>query len=72
MDKIDELLIRFRVDNIPFEASILPDGKYVIFGPLWGRADNRPLLASGKLGFGFAMPGLQNSLTELVKLKLKS
>jgi hypothetical protein len=72
MDCIDELVIKFTVDNIPFEASILPDGRYKIFGPLWSRGGAQPLLACGILGFGFALPGLQRSLTELVKLKLKS
>lgn len=72
MDCIDELIIKFRVDSVPFEASILPDGKYKIFGPMWGRGGAHPELACGKLGFGFALPGLQRSLTELVKLKLKS
>lgn len=31
----------------------------------------RPVLVGGKLGFGFALPGLHRSLTELVKLNLK-
>ena len=72
MDCVDELIIKFKVDNVPFEASILPDGKYKIFGPLWVRGGSVPELISGKLGFGFALPGLQRSLTDLVRLKLKS
>lgn len=72
MDSIDEMIIKFRVDNVAFEAVLLPDGRYKIFGPLWHEYAVRVELSSGKLGFGFALPGLQRSLTELVKLKLKS
>lgn len=70
MDKVDALIILFRVDNLRFEADIKPDGRYVIYGPIWPGAE-KPIMAKGKLGFGFALPGLQRSLTEMVKLSLK-
>ena len=72
MDCIDEIIIKFRVDNVAFEAVLLPDGGYKIFGPLWHQYAIGQEFCSGKLGFGFALPGLQRSLAELVKLKLKS
>lgn len=72
MDAVDELIIKFRVDSVPFEASILSDGRYVIYGPMWGGEERRPVLQRGRLGFGFALPGLQRSLTEIVKGNLKS
>jgi len=69
-DYIEDLTISIRVDNVRFKAVILPTGEYKIFGPLWGGGEV-PVLGHGKLGYGFAMPGLQRSLAELIRLKLK-
>lgn len=70
-DYIEEMTIGIRVDNVRFRCVILPTGEYKIFGPLWGGGEV-PVLASGKMGYGFAMPGLQRSIAELIRLKLKS
>lgn len=70
MDYLKKVIIELDIDNISFEAHIYPTGEYVFFGPIW-RAGGVPELARGKLSYGFAMPGLLKSITDLIRFKLK-
>lgn len=68
-----EFIIKFRVDGVPFEISILPNGCYHIFGPLWrSGGDSCPIFSKGKLPTGIIVPSLIKSIADLVRLKLKS
>lgn len=71
MDKIRKMIIELEVDNIEFQIYLYPDGRYILYGPIW-RPEDIPELCRGKLGFGFAMPRLLHSITELIRLNFKT
>jgi hypothetical protein len=70
-DRVLTLSIELIIDCLQWRIVILPDGNYRVFGPLW--AGHEPVeLTRGKLGYGFALPGIEKAVAIIVKAALSN
>jgi hypothetical protein len=59
------------IDCLEWQVVIVPDGNYRIFGPIW--PDIKPEeLTRGKLGYGFALPGIEKAVEVIIKAALNN
>jgi hypothetical protein len=70
-DHVVSLTLRVVVSSCDFSVVILPDGQYKIYGPLWGGVEPAEL-TRGKLGYGFALPGIERACAEIIKAALNN
>lgn len=70
-DHVVSLSLRVVVSSCDFSVVILPDGQYKVYGPNWGQGEV-PVLTSGKLGYGFALPGIERACATIIKAALNN
>lgn len=65
------LSIELLIDCLQWRVVILPDGNYRVFGPLW--PEQEPVeLTRGRLGYGFALPGIEKAVAIIIKAALNN
>jgi hypothetical protein len=70
-DRVLSLSIDLVIDCLQWRVVILPDGNYRVFGPMW--PDISPAeLTRGKLGYGFALPGIEKAVAIIIKAALNN
>jgi hypothetical protein len=68
-DQVLSLSIELLIDCLQWRVVIMPDGNYRVFGPIWQGMD--PVeLTRGKLGYGFALPGIEKAVAIIIKAAL--
>lgn len=56
------------IDCLTWQVIILPDGRYSVMGPIWPQWEGEPEeLTNGRLGYGFALPGIERAVAEIIK-----
>jgi hypothetical protein len=68
-DRVLTLSIELVIDCLQWRVVILPDGNYRVFGPVWPGRDPAEL-TKGRLGYGFALPGIEKAVAVIVKAAL--
>jgi len=68
-DRVLLLSSELVIDCLQWRVVILPDGNYRVFGPLWPGREPAELTA-GRLGYGFALPGIEKAVATIIKAAL--
>ena len=70
-DRVLTLSIELIIDCLQWRVVILPDGNYRVFGPIWQGME--PVeLTRGRLGYGFALPGMEKAVAMIIKAALNN
>jgi hypothetical protein len=70
-DRVISMSILLLIDCLEWQVVIVPDGNYRIFGPIWPEREP-PELTRGKLGYGFALPGIERAVAVIIKAALNN